>query len=110
MASSEILEIPTYLNEKPFFQKTRKGVLVFNITFAADEDWISTSTFSDIVYWLGSPKIHKELYFSDDTTKKYFALYEGSPRIFHNGSRGYVELIFRTNSPYAFSDLIEKDV
>lgn len=111
IAPSEIREINSRHHEKPFFQSNQRKVLVFNLTFASDDSWVSnSSTLQSIVQWLCSPKIYKELSFSDDLTKKYFAIYEGFPRLFHNGNQGYIELIFRTNSPYAFSNLQTRDI
>lgn len=105
-----ILEVSPRNFEKPLFQQNKRSVLVFNLTFAI-ESWTDDDTLREIVRWLCGPKIHKELYFSEQPTKKFFALYEGSPKIFHMGLKnGYGEITFRTNSPYAFSDLQTRDI
>lgn len=106
--STNILEISTRYNEKPYFQKIKKEPLVFNLTFAF-EDGFDDNKLRQVARWLNQ-KTFKELYFSNQPDKKYFAIYEGSPRLFHTGMDGYFEITFRTNSPYASSELIETEI
>ena len=111
ISPNTILEISTRQNEKPYFQLNQRGILVFNLSFAI-ESWADDDALREIVRWLCGPKIHKELYFSEQPTKKYMALYEGSPRLLYFGlQNGRIDnFIFRTNSPFCFSNLIERTV
>ncbi len=106
--SASILEISTRYNETPYFQKIKREPLVFNLTFAF-EDGFDDDKLRETARWLNQ-KTFKELYFSNQPDKKYFAIYEGSPRLFHTSTDGYFEITFRTNSPYAHSDLIETGI
>lgn len=106
--SASILEISTRYNETPYFQKIKREPLVFNLTFAF-EDGLNDDKLRETARWLNQ-KTFKELYFSNQPDKKYFAIYEGSPRLFHTGADGYFEITFRTNSPYAHSNLIETGI
>ncbi len=106
--SASILEISTRYNETPYFQKIKREPLVFNLTFAF-ENGFDDDKLRETARWLNQ-KTFKELYFSNQPDKKYFAIYEGSPRLFHTGTDGYFEITFRTNSPYAHSDLIETGI
>ncbi len=106
--SASILEISTRYNETPYFQKIKREPLVFNLTFAF-ENGFDDDKLRETARWLNQ-KTFKELYFSNQPDKKYFAIYEGSPRLFHTGADGYFEITFRTNSPYAHSDLIETGI
>ena len=106
--SASILEISTRYNETPYFQKIKREPLVFNLTFAF-EDGFDDDKLRETARWLNQ-KTFKELYFSNQPDKKYFAIYEGSPRLFHTGADGYFEITFRTNSPYAHSNLIETGI
>lgn len=106
--SASILEISTRYNETPYFQKIKREPLVFNLTIAF-EDGFDDDKLRETARWLNQ-KTFKELYFSNQPDKKYFAIYEGSPRLFHTGADGYFEITFRTNSPYAHSNLIETGI
>ncbi len=111
MAPAIIYQVSTRHNEKPFFQRIKREVLVFNLSFGIEE-WTDDDTLKEIAYWLGGPTTYKELTFSDLPNRIFFALHSGPSRLFHAGLRkGYIDNFeFRTNSPFAFSNLIERTV
>lgn len=106
LPSATLHETHTRHNNTPYFNKIKREPLVFNLVCAFEEG-LSENKIRQVRRWLAKGS-YKELYFCNEPNKRYFAMYEESS-LSHTGLDGYFEITFRTNSPYASSELIETE-
>ncbi len=107
LPSATLHETHTRHNNTPYFNKIKREPLVFNLVCAFEEG-LSENKIRQVRRWLAKGS-YKELYFCNEPNKRYFAMYEESS-LSHTGLDGYFEITFRTNSPYAHSNLIETGI
>lgn len=100
----EIIEEQIIGKNKPNFYDIQETPLSFNVSFAFEETW-DYDKIREVARWLIKNN-YKELYFTDNVDKRYYAIVIDNPRLIHNClKQGYVELTFRCNAPYAFSPI-----
>ncbi|MCY9517221.1 distal tail protein Dit [Paenibacillus apiarius] len=88
---------------KPYFQGIAKDPLKFQVSFAFEQTW-NTRQIREIARWLTEQDYYKELIFSSDPERVFYALAVDEPTLVHNAlSQGYVNLTFRCDSPYSYS-------
>lgn len=102
VASRQILEQRVKGNSKPYFMGIQEEPLSFKVRFAWEETWDNDSI-QEIKRWL-IQDTYKELYFTDDTTRRYWAMVVEDSTLVHNMlKQGYCELNFRCSDAYAYS-------
>lgn len=109
LPTREIHETYVRHSNTPHFHKIQNEPLAFNIVCAFN-DGMNEDKLRAVRRWLGSANDFRELYFSNAPHRKYFVMYEGITTLSHTGLDGYFEIVFRANSPYACSDLIETEI
>ncbi|MCE5169629.1 phage tail family protein [Paenibacillus profundus] len=88
---------------KPYFQGIAKDPLKFQVSFAFEQTW-DTRQIREIARWLTEQDYYKELIFSSDPERVFYALAVDEPTLVHNAlAQGYVNLTFRCDSPYSYS-------
>jgi len=103
LPKSTISEKITKNNYKPYFQKITRAPLEFKITISPlAEKWTPTLK-QNIGKWL-STDFYKEFQTYDDLNKYYYAICTDVSDLTTTDERGYIDLTFRTNSPYAYTE------
>lgn len=102
LSKSSIKEKKAIHNYKPYFQGVEKHNLEFNITVSPLENKWTPEFKRKIGKWLGQNS-YKEFQTYDDLGKYYYAKCVNAANLNTVDERGYLELTFRTNSPYAYS-------
>lgn len=96
----EIIEKEIANREKPYFQGVKHKPLSFPLSFVVPE-W-DERTLRKIANWFYQP-YYKPLIFDTDPNRVFYAMFEGSSELFHNGQEGYIELTVRCDSPYGYT-------
>lgn len=103
IASKEIIEEKVKGNDKPYFMGVEREPLSFNLTFAFMHPFDNAKK-REVARWLNQD-YYKELYFIDNPTRRWLCMSVSDSSIIHNGlGEGYLELEFRCNSPYTYSE------
>ena len=109
LANREVLEINTYNKEKPFFQDIKTYPLMINLEFAF-ENGFSSERLQEVKRWF-SVSYFKELYFSSEPNKRYYAVLVDDSFLLHNSmGEGLVTATFRCNASWAFSPTYETEI
>lgn len=102
LSERNIIESKIRGRAKPYFQGVEQVPLTFDLSFAFEESW-SEEKIRDISRWICVDS-YRELKFSDNLNRIFYAMYVGSPILVHNGlSSGYVTLSFRCDGPFSYS-------
>lgn len=115
MGSKNIRDVKVFGRDMPYFYGVEKGVIRFDLQMSLlDEEWTPQRRY-EIARWLFQD-VHKPFQTSDDLGKYYYAICTNAENLFLADSKGFVNLTFTTNAPYAFSqvytntfDLTEND-
>lgn len=106
-ANREIIEEIIPGNSSPYLYEVREHPLIFNVEFAFKDIW-DFDKIRAVGRWLLKP-YYKELYFSSNIDKRYYAMVVDDATLVHNClKQGYVKLVFRCNSSYTYSPVYEK--
>ncbi|WP_227774423.1 distal tail protein Dit [Paenibacillus sp. NAIST15-1] len=103
--TTKINEVSVRGRNRPYFIDTERDPLVIpmQITFNVD---FSEERLEEIANWLIQP-FYKELYFSNNPSKRYYTVFNGNSQLIHNGIRqGYIELEMRNIDSYRYSPII----
>lgn len=91
---------------KSHIESIEREPLVIPMALYFDEN-LDETNIRGVKRWLNQDD-YKPLIFEDDPNRVYYAKLDGSSNLTHNSiSSGYVEFNFITNSPYAFSPIVE---
>ncbi|EPY05357.1 phage-like protein [Paenibacillus alvei TS-15] len=102
-SSREILEESIKGSTRPYFQGMKKSPFRFSVSFAFEDTW-DTDKIREVARWLTEQDYYKELYFSSDPERIFYAIVVDEPTLVHNSlSQGYMNLTFRCDSPYSYS-------
>ncbi|SYX84444.1 distal tail protein Dit [Paenibacillus alvei] len=102
-SSREILEESIKGSTRPYFQGMKKSPLRFSVSFAFEDTW-DTNKIREVARWLTEQDYYKELYFSSDPERIFYAIVVDEPILVHNSlSQGYMNMTFRCDSPYSYS-------
>lgn len=102
LANKQINEETIRGKEKPYHQDIQREPIVLNLNFAFEDKW-DTDKIREVARWL-DVNYYKELFFSNDVNRIFYAMPVDEARLIHNGlSQGYISLTMRTNSPYSYS-------
>lgn len=95
----------------PYFYNVDYDTLSFSMTIAF-EDYATKSQVNEVIKWLYSPSTPRLLKFPE-YEMNYFGLFIGEPRFYYVGNIshgfkyiGYIEVEFRANAPYGWTDII----
>lgn len=109
VGSTSIDEEQTKKRLMPNFYGVTREPIQFTLQFAlADKhiqpkDW-SPQKIYEIAKWL-IHDTYKEFQTADDLGKRYYAICVDDTDLYVTNSKGYIELTFRTNSPFAWSPI-----
>lgn len=97
----------------PYFYNIEYEPMSFNMTIAF-ENYATQAEVNDVIKWLYLPRTPKLLKFPEYGLN-YFGLFIGQPKFYYVGNNlngykfiGYIEVQFRANAPYGWTDLIEQ--
>jgi phage-related protein len=109
LPSRGIKEIQVSGRKKPYFQELEYSPLSLKLSFAI-QSWTEDSIRS-IARWLGSQEYYKPLYFSNNTNRIFYCLYNGNVDILHNGlKQGIINIEMRCDSPYSYSPVYTSQI
>ena len=106
----EIISEQIINNDIPYIYGVKNNPLRLSLTFTLDEGvkW-SVAKRSEIARWFDNGK-YNEFYTTDEPTRRYFLMYEGTSEFYDNGDNdGYIVVNFINISPYTYSDLFTLD-
>lgn len=89
---------------KPYVTDIEHEPMIIPVQFALTEEWKNDEDkLRDVVRWLTEPYF-RELYFSSNINRRFFAMVVEEPTLIHNGLRqGYINLEFETSDFYSYS-------
>jgi len=103
-AESEIREVYTRYNNRPFFQGISRKPIVLPLQFAFLEKW-DDEKLRKTARWL-CQDFYKEMSFSDNPDIKYYTIANSTVDIVHNSlKQGYLNLSFRNVDSYKYSSV-----
>lgn len=98
----DIIEKAVVNNNKPYFQRVDLTPLSFPLTIFIHE-WKDRDNLRQLAKWM-MKDYYAPLTFESNPDRIYYAIFEGSSALFHNGIKeGYLTLNVRCNSPYTYS-------
>lgn len=109
IGSASLTEIEMPNDYKPLLQKVTRAPIEFTLELAAlDADnepveWTEQKR-KQILNWLFTNE-YKTLIFEDRPGIKYYAMAQGGLTLKTMNGRGYVEITFRTNSPFPYKNV-----
>lgn len=110
IGDAELIEIKHPYDHRPYLYRTSRSPLEFTLQLAlvnyAGEavEW-SSSTEQDIYAWLLHDS-YKELCFDNEPDLVYYVLAIGDIKLYTNNDKGYLQVRFKSNSPYAWNRAI----
>lgn len=106
LASRSIVETSVRGNPKPYFSEIKREPITIPLTFYFEETW-NDELIDEICDWL-DVEYYQQLGFDENFDRIFYAIPVEGLDLIHNGlKQGYVTLNMRTNSPYAYSPIIE---
>lgn len=106
MSEQSITEEKIRHNDTPYFIGVERSPFSVEFSFAF-EDNFDEEKLRVITNWLGNQPYYKELYFSNNIDRRYFVIYNESPKLIHNAlEQGYITINMRSISPYTYSPVI----
>lgn len=104
MGNKDTITTKVKNKDRPYFHGINKDVLQFTLQFSLlDEEWTPEKT-HEIARWL-LHDTYKSFQSSDDLGKYYYVICTNGESIYKAHNKGYVELTFEANAPYAFSPI-----
>lgn len=87
-------------NDTPYLIETERTPFSIPLSFAF-EDKFDDTKLKEVYRWLNQRE-YKELYFSSNLDKRYYAMYVGEPKLVHNTlDQGYVSIEMRNMDGYS---------
>lgn len=106
MSEQSITEEKIRHNDTPYFIGIERSPFSIEFSFAF-EDTFDDQKINEITNWLGNQPYYKELYFSNNIDRRYFVMYNDSPKLIHNSlKQGYITISMRSISPYTYSPVM----
>ncbi|WP_440118479.1 phage tail domain-containing protein [Paenibacillus sp. QZ-Y1] len=103
MSEQSITEEKIRHNDTPYFIGVERSPFSIEFSFAF-EDVFDDEKIRTITNWLGNQPYYKELYFSNEIDRRYYVIYNDSPKLIHNAlKQGYITINMRSISPYTYS-------
>jgi len=104
MGSKSTITTKVVGKDRPYFHGVNKDVIQFNLQFSLlDEEWTPEKT-HEIARWL-LHDTYKSFQSSDDLGKYYYVICIDGENLYKANNKGYVELTFESNAPFAFSPI-----
>jgi phage-related protein len=109
LSSRSIREEKIRGRKKPYFYEVEEEPLSIPIGLWFDTG-LSEENRRKVARWLNQP-FYKELYFSEQPDRRFYAMYVGSPSLLHNGiEEGYVQLEMRCDTSHSYSPVYISDI
>ena len=114
VGGASLTEVDFANDFRPYLYKVRRSPIEFSLQLALVDandrpiEW-TTAKKSLIYNWLFHNS-YKELVFDDEPDVYFYALALSEPKLRTTYGQGYIEVNFRTNSPYAWSPLYEVSI
>lgn len=109
MATQTIVEYKVPYNDTPYYVRTDKDPLSFSVSFYFEDNW-DRRKLMEVARWL-NVDYYRQLKFSDEPDRVYYAKPINDINIIHNGlEQGYLTLTMRCDSPYAYSPEFTSDI
>lgn len=107
LATRKINETTIAGREKPYFLGVEYEPLEFNLTFAF-EDSYDENRIREVARWLNQ-SYYKPFHTVDNPNRIFYCMMDGDSELIHTGAkRGYINLKFRCDSPYAYQPIVNK--
>ena len=104
MGSKDTIKTKVPTKDIPYFHGVNKDVIQFTLQFSLlDEEWTPEKT-HEIARWL-LHDTYKSFQSADDLGKYYYVICVNGENLYKANNKGYVELTFESNAPYAFSPI-----
>lgn len=109
LSEREIVSETIFGNPIPYVYGIQHKPFSLKLTIALRDGKLwTTEKRREIARWLDVRRF-AEFYSADDVDKRYFLMLEGGSELFTNGAKqGYVDLTFRSISPYCYSPVYDK--
>lgn len=108
LPSRELQETKISGNDKPYFTGVSLDPLEFKLTFAFEYDY-DERRIREVARWLNQD-YYKPFYTVDNPNRVFYCMLVGDSTLFHTGAKqGYIELNFRCDSPYSYTQTINRD-
>jgi predicted phage tail component-like protein len=108
LPSREIQETKISGNNKPYFTKVGFEPLEFKLTFAFEHSY-DERKIREVARWLNQD-YYKPFYTIDNPNRVFYCMVVGDSSLVHTGNKeGYIELTFRCDSPFSYTQTINKD-
>lgn len=105
----KINEVSIKGRERPYFMGVEYEPLSISLTLAF-QDGFTDEQAERVARWLSQP-YYRELYFSNNPQKRYYAMYDGSSSLIHNGAKqGYVTIEMRNIDCYRYSPVYQSHI
>lgn len=109
MPERKINEVSIKGRERPYFMGVEYEPLPIPLTLAF-KDGFTDEEAERVARWLSQP-YYRELYFSNNPQKRFYAMYNGSPSLIHNGAKqGYVTIEMRNIDCYRYSPVYQSHI
>jgi len=107
MGSKSMIKTKIPNKDIPYFYGVDKEVISFTLQFSlddeSDDEWTPEKTY-EISKWL-LHDTYKSFQSHDDLGKYYYVICINGENIYKVNNKGYIELTFESNAPYAFSPI-----
>ncbi|WP_137743238.1 phage tail domain-containing protein [Robertmurraya siralis] len=102
LPNRSIIEEKIFDRDEPYFFGFEYEPAEVPVSFYFEDKWNEVKI-NKIVNWLVQP-YYCPLYFDTDTSRIFYCVYHGDPRILHNGLKnGYVNITMRCNSAFSYT-------
>ncbi len=102
LANKSIIEEQIFRRNMPFFYGVEQSPLEFKLKLSLlDEEWTQKKRY-EIARWLFHDT-YKSFQTGDDLGKFYYVICVDQGNLYTVGKKGYVELTFRNNAPFAWA-------
>lgn len=104
LPSRKINTTKVYGRNNPYFKGVENEPLSFSLSIFIEE-WRERKNLREIARWLFQD-YYKPLFFESNPERIFYAIFEGSSSLIHNGCKdGYITLNVTCNSPFTYSPI-----
>lgn len=109
LPEARINEIKIKGNDRPYHNGVEYSPITIKHRFFFEEPW-NEELIRKVARWLFQP-YYKELYFSDNISRRFYAMYTGTPQLLDNTlKQGYMDLEMRNIDCFTYSPVYKSNV